>query len=83
MAEGRQAVHSAAPAGFEWATPVLFMRTPNGELYPEKDLLPEEPRPRWPLALGVGLVAQGLRLAPGLPALRQLKDKLDGRAAPR
>lgn len=26
VAEGRQAVHSADPGGFEWATPVLFLR---------------------------------------------------------
>jgi tetratricopeptide (TPR) repeat protein len=38
VTEGRQAVDSARPAGMEWATPVLFMRTPTGELYPEKDL---------------------------------------------
>jgi Tfp pilus assembly protein PilF len=44
VVEGRQAVHSIAPAGFEWATPVLFMRTPSGELYPEVDILPESPR---------------------------------------
>ncbi|HEV7507892.1 MAG TPA: CHAT domain-containing protein [Thermoanaerobaculia bacterium] len=38
VTEGRKAVHSANPAGMEWATPVLFMRTPTGELYPEEDL---------------------------------------------
>jgi hypothetical protein len=74
MAEGRQAVHSAAPAGFEWATPVLFMRTPNGELYPEKDLLPEEPRPRWPLALGAGLLVLALA-AGGPPMVRDLRTE--------
>jgi tetratricopeptide (TPR) repeat protein len=38
VTEGRKAVHSANPASMEWATPVLFMRTPTGELYPEDDL---------------------------------------------
>jgi hypothetical protein len=38
VAEGRQAVHSKIPAEAEWATPVLFMRTPTGELFPEEDV---------------------------------------------
>jgi len=45
LAEGRQAVHSAAPASFEWAVPVLFQRTPTGELFPERDI-PSEPSRR-------------------------------------
>jgi hypothetical protein len=45
VAEGRQAMHSVDPASFEWATPVLFMRTRSGELYPEKDIPPEQPSP--------------------------------------
>jgi Tfp pilus assembly protein PilF len=61
VAEGRQAVHSAAPAGFEWATPVLFMRTPNGELYPEEDISPDRPRwVRWPRRLAAALLALAL-----------------------
>jgi Tfp pilus assembly protein PilF len=61
-AEGRQAVHSAAPADFAWATPVVFMRTPNGELYPEKDIPPDGPLPRalWPRRLAAGLLALAL-----------------------
>jgi hypothetical protein len=43
VAEGRQAMHSADAASFEWATPVLFMRTRSGELYPAKDIPPEQP----------------------------------------
>jgi Tfp pilus assembly protein PilF len=38
VAEGRQEIHSGDPAGSEWATPVLFLRSPTGELYPEKSL---------------------------------------------
>lgn len=45
VAEGRQAVHSVDRESFEWATPVLFMRTPNGELYPERDI--GAPPPAW------------------------------------
>lgn len=37
VVEGRQA------AGAEWGIPVLFMRTPEGELFPEKDIVFEEP----------------------------------------
>jgi hypothetical protein len=64
VAEGRQAVHSADRESFEWATPVLFMRTPNGELYPEKDIVAQQPVwRRWVMAtlLMLGL-AVGLRL---------------------
>jgi Tfp pilus assembly protein PilF len=66
VAEGRQAIHSAAPSGLEWATPVLFLRTRTGELFPEKDLPPEpskRPRPvRWPVlvVLVVLVVLAGL-----------------------
>jgi len=38
VAEGRQAVHLADRLSSEWATPVLFLRTPTGELYPEGDV---------------------------------------------
>ena len=33
VAEGRQAVHSEDSATTEWATPVLFLRTPDGALF--------------------------------------------------
>jgi hypothetical protein len=39
VAEGRQGVHSRAPAEADWATPILYMRTPTGELFPENDIL--------------------------------------------
>jgi hypothetical protein len=42
VTEGRQAMHSAYPAGFEWATPVLFMRTPNGEIFKQEESLAEK-----------------------------------------
>jgi Tfp pilus assembly protein PilF len=38
VAEGRQEIHSVDPVGSEWATPVLFMRTHTGELYPAKNV---------------------------------------------
>jgi len=61
VAEGRQAVHSADAEALEWAVPVLFMRTPSGELFPEKDILPP---PRWGRRLISALVA--VLLAGGL-----------------
>jgi len=33
LTEGRQAIHSAAPDTFEWATPVLFLRIPEGNVF--------------------------------------------------
>lgn len=33
LTEGRQAIHSAEPEGFEWATPVLFLRIPEGNVF--------------------------------------------------
>ncbi len=41
MVEGRQQVHSRDRAGDEWATPILFLRSATGELYPERELPPE------------------------------------------
>lgn len=36
LTEGRQAIHSVDPDGFEWATPVLFLRTPKGNVFTAK-----------------------------------------------
>jgi hypothetical protein len=36
LTEGRQAIHSAKPEGFEWATPVLFLRMPEGNVFVAK-----------------------------------------------
>lgn len=33
LTEGRQAIHSARPDAFEWATPVLFLRLPEGNVF--------------------------------------------------
>jgi hypothetical protein len=77
VAEGRQAVHSADRDNFEWATPVLFMRTPDGELYPEKDIVAQRPVwRRWVMtALLILGIAVGLRLfifAPKDPQVRRI-----------
>jgi hypothetical protein len=36
LTEGRQAIHSAKPEEFEWATPVLFLRMPDGNVFVAK-----------------------------------------------
>ena len=36
LTEGRQAIHSAKPEEFEWATPVLFLRMPEGNVFVAK-----------------------------------------------
>lgn len=41
VVEGRQQVHSKDRGGDEWATPILFLRSATGELYPARDLPPE------------------------------------------
>ncbi|HYN22025.1 MAG TPA: CHAT domain-containing protein, partial [Thermoanaerobaculia bacterium] len=52
LTEGRQAIHSARPEDFEWATPVLFLRMPEGNVFvakpagrPEEIALPQLPAP--------------------------------------
>ncbi|MES1242700.1 MAG: CHAT domain-containing protein [Acidobacteriota bacterium] len=48
LTEGRQAVHSARPEDYEWSTPVLFLRIPDGTVFvpraasPPQVLPPEE-----------------------------------------
>jgi hypothetical protein len=47
LTEGRQAIHSAKPEGFEWATPVLFLRMPEGNVFVAKPVaLPAEIKPQ-------------------------------------
>jgi hypothetical protein len=42
LTEGRQAIHSARPDEYEWATPVLFLRMPEGNVFVAR---PGEPKP--------------------------------------
>ncbi len=41
VVEGRHQIHSGDRNGSEWATPILFLRTATGELFPARDLPPE------------------------------------------
>lgn len=43
VVEGRQEVHSRDRQGSEWATPILFLRSKTGELYPARTLSAEGP----------------------------------------
>lgn len=51
LTEGRQAIHSAKPEEFEWATPVLFLRLPEGNVFVAKpadrprEIVPPPPEP--------------------------------------
>ncbi len=72
VTEGRQAIHSLAPDGSDWAIPVLFMRTPSGTLGFKEKTPPavaaeKQPAPRsrvrtvpGALLLAVLLTASGL-----------------------
>jgi CHAT domain len=55
LTEGRQAIHSAQPEGFEWATPVLFLRIPDGNVFVAKpaERLEEVPPAPAPASLAV------------------------------
>ncbi len=57
VVEGRQEIHSRNRDDDEWATPMLFLRTATGELYPARDLPPE------------GSSRRGRRLAVAIAAL--------------
>jgi hypothetical protein len=53
LTEGRQAIHSATPEGFEWATPVLFLRVPEGNVFvvkPAERQVQAAEAPPWPPA---------------------------------
>jgi hypothetical protein len=45
LTEGRQAIHSAAPDGCEWATPVLFLRIPEGNVFVARPAPDAQPAP--------------------------------------
>jgi hypothetical protein len=66
VAEGRQAVHSVDRLSSEWATPVLFLRTPTGELYPEEDVWTPSARKRKTRQWIAGLLALFLAVAAGV-----------------
>jgi hypothetical protein len=65
LTEGRQAIHSAAPESFEWATPVLFLRIPEGNVF-EAQPAPAPAGRGLLLKVGAGAAAAGILIAGGL-----------------
>jgi len=64
LTEGRQAIHSAEPEAFEWATPVLFLRIPDGNVFVAKSA--PSPMIEPPALKGLFLLAASLgSLLPG------------------
>jgi len=77
VAEGRQAIHSEGLPSAEWATPVLFTRTPNGELFPLRDVVPDALRQRRRLvALAAALMIVLSLIATGLMYRRWRVEQL-------
>ncbi len=62
LIEGRQAIHSAAPETFAWAIPVLFLRTPEGNVFTAQPnaAVPPQPTAAEPARPG-GSPAPGVR----------------------
>lgn len=69
VAEGRQAVHSLNPRGFEWATPVLFLRGQDGP--PE-----QSPGKRWARRLTAALLGLLLAAAMGIAGRNWWMERL-------
>ena len=63
LTEGRQAIHSALPDAIEWATPVLFLRIPEGNVFVAKPAVrPEAPAPPAPALTAIPIETQSPRL---------------------
>jgi len=63
LTEGRQAIHSALPDAIEWATPVLFLRIPEGNVFVAKPAVrPEATAPPAPAPAAIPLEPQSPRL---------------------
>ncbi len=77
LTEGRQAIHSAEPDTLEWATPVLFLRIPEGNVFVAKPAeavaaerlaeLPTQPLPRAAVAPPAAAPAPPSLQAPAAP----------------
>jgi hypothetical protein len=63
LTEGRQAIYSVDPDCFEWATPVLFLRTSKGNVFTAKPSEPMlAPRRISVLRIAAGMAGAGLLL---------------------
>jgi hypothetical protein len=80
LTEGRQAIHSAEPEAFEWATPVLFLRIPEGNVFvakpePDGQPVPNQVQARQPAAVAAapeGARATGAAGAAGRSGLYRI-----------
>lgn len=83
LTEGRQAIHSLDPGGGSWAIPVLFLRTPTGNLF---TLVRKPPRrrfrPAFALSAGAALLLALVALPAIPPALDRLNEPLEDLATP-
>jgi hypothetical protein len=71
LTEGRQAIHSAKPEEFEWATPVLFLRMPEGNVFVARPAAePAAAAPASPVAPPVVSVEPGPAPSSRGPALK-------------
>jgi tetratricopeptide (TPR) repeat protein len=66
VTEARRAMYVEDRDGLDWATPVLFLRTPTGELYPKEDLWDRPPQKRRAWWLAAALLALLLAGGAGL-----------------
>jgi hypothetical protein len=83
VAEGRQAVHSVDRSSREWSTPVLFLRAPTGELFPEEDVWdPSARRKRARLRWIAGVLALFLAGSAGVVARNWLVEQFVTEGAP-
>jgi CHAT domain len=79
VVEGRQAVLAAAPGTYEWGTPVLFLRVPDGTVFrSRKSVGKETGERRWPKVL-MALLLVVFLVVLGMPAFERLADRLAGR----
>lgn len=82
LTEGRQAIHSLAPEGAEWAVPVLFLRTPTGDLFTgpaaAEVVVPEAARPgsSRTRALASGLAGMALAVLGTWVTLRAIQPSV-------
>jgi hypothetical protein len=79
LTEGRQAIHSATPEAYEWATPVLFLRIPEGNVFVAR---PGEPPAPAPVVAAVPAARSAAVAAPAPEPAPQVRPEAPGAAAP-
>ncbi len=59
LAEARRRMHEADQGSFEWATPVLYLRAPDGRILDRVRPTPASGRFEWPVKPGLAALASG------------------------